>query len=109
MKGVYRIDRCFHFAWFVLNAEAGSGVQGFKIQSYILPSEPTVFGGTASITLAVVRARSKPKYGSIDDIEEEELIVSYVTGFGTAVSTDTHTHLTLGRCFEWFSKCIIHL
>ena len=90
----------------LLNAEAESGEQGFKIQGCILPSGPPVFGGTANITLAVVRARSKPKYGSIDDIEEEELIGTYVPVFGTAVSTDTHTYLILGGCFEWFSKCI---
>ena len=89
------------FAWFVLHAEAESGVvQGFKIQGAIIPGGPTFAEGTGSMTLAVVRARSKPDYQSVDDIEEEELIGNYVTGYGSAVATDQHTYLSSGRVFE---------
>jgi hypothetical protein len=80
------------FAWFVLHAEAESGVvQGFKIQGAIIPGGPTVAGGTGSMTLAAVTAKSKPTYQSVDDIEEEELIGTYGTGYGSAVATDQHT------------------
>lgn len=77
------------FAWFVLHAEAESGVvQGFKVQGAIQPGGPTVAGGSGTITLADVRARSKPTYASIDDIEEEEeeLLGTHVHGWGQAVA-----------------------
>ena len=73
------------FAWFVLHAEAESGVvQRFRIRGDILSSGPTVFGGTASFTLAVVRTRSKAVYSSTDDIEEE-FIPSYSQTYRYAV------------------------
>ena len=67
------------FAWFVLHAEAESGVvEGFKVQGAVQPGGPTVAGGSGTFTLAVVRARSKPTYASIDNIEEEELLGTHV-------------------------------
>ena len=56
------------------------------------------------MTLAVVRARSKPTYQSVDDIEEEEFIGTYVTGYGFAVATDQPAYLLSGGVSEWFSK-----
>ena len=75
------------FAWFVLHAEAESGVvEGFKVQGAVQPGGPTVAGGSGTFTLAVVRARSKPTYAIIDDIEEEELLGTRVHGWGQAVA-----------------------
>ena len=83
MKRVERLSidltRKNKFAWFTLHAEAESGiVQGFRIQGAIQPGGRTGAGGSGAITLAIVRARSEPTVGRIDDVEEEELIGTVV-------------------------------
>ena len=98
------------FAWFTFHAEAESAVvQGFRIQGAIQPGGPTVAGGSGTITLAIVRARSKPTVGSIDDVEEEELIGTYVFGWGQAVATDQRTYISGNACFDCFSKRKVRL
>ena len=57
------------FAWFTMHAEAESGVvQRFKIQGSILPGAPTTQSGTGCVTIAIVRARSKPTINIVDDV-----------------------------------------
>ena len=94
------------FSWFVLHAEAESGVvQGFKVQGAIEPDGPTVAGGSETITLAVVRARSKSTYASTDDTEEEELLGTHVHGWGQAFfATDQRTYITEGHFLNGFQN-----
>ena len=98
------------FAWFTLHAEAESGVvEGYRIQDAIQHGGPTVAGESGNIALAIFRARSKPTVGSIDDVEEELLIGTYVFGWSQALSTDQRTYINGNACFDWFSKRKVRL
>jgi hypothetical protein len=82
--------------WFLLHAEAESGVvQGFRLQGAVLPLAPEAVCSSSVCTLIVCRSRSKPTYVSIDDVEEEELVGTYVFSFGQSVNKDNHTYLEL--------------
>ena len=98
------------FKWFVLHAEAESGVvQGFHTQGAILPGAPEAVCSSSCMTLAAVRAHSKLSYNSIDDVEEEELVGTYMCGFGQGVNEDNHIYLATDEYIDWYSKRKVRL